>query len=148
VGPNAASPGFVIAQPASGKFDGLEPTGQTLTFLNRKVTNDPPCQDCKNTTPTPTTTPSTPTATPTTPTTTATPPTVTNTPVPPTATPTTPISNVGGEKTPGPGQTPIAPSTGDGFMDGTAGGFNLLLILAGLAALTGGLGFLALGRRK
>jgi hypothetical protein len=33
-------------------------------------------------------------------------------------------------------------------MDGTAGGFNLLLILAGLAALTGGLGFLALGRRK
>lgn len=139
---NASSPGFV---PLTGsKFTNITPNGVTLTFNNILRTNDPICTvGCI---PTTTPTPVTPTATPTTPTT-----TVTNTPVPPTSTPTsspTPVSTQAGEKTPGPGQpTPIAPSTGGGVLGGTAGGFNLLLIVAGLLALTSGVSFLALGRK-
>ncbi len=144
--PNASSPGFVIVSPAGGNFTDQTPEGQTLTFLNRRVTNDPPCQDCRQETPTPTSTPTTPTATPTTPTTTVTPPT--NTPTDPTAVPSEPTSIVEGEKTPGPGQTPIAPSAGSGLFGEGGSGFNLLLVLAGLVALTGGLSFLALGRRS
>lgn len=140
---NASSPGFV---PLTGsKFTNITPNGVTLTFNNILRTNDPICTvGCI---PTTTPTPVTPTATPTTPTT-----TVTNTPVPPTSTPTsspTPVSTQAGEKTPGPGQpTPIAPSTGGGVLGGTAGGFNLLLIVAGLLALTSGVSFLALGRKS
>jgi len=144
VGPNAASPGFVLVSPAGGSFTNQTPNGQTLTFLNRRTTSDPPCQDCRQPTvtpsPTPTSTPVTPTATPTT----------------PAASPTTPTSGgsptitvIAGEKTPGPGQpTPIAPSTGGGLMGGTASGLNIILVLAGLLAVTGGLGFLALGRKR
>lgn len=136
---NASSPGFVPLTAA--QFTNITPNGVTLTFNNILRTQDPPCINCG---PTTTPTPVTPTATP--PTTTPVPPT--NTPVPPTSTPTS-VSTVGGERTPGPGQpTPIAPSTGGGVLGGTAGGFNLLLIVAGLLALTSGVSFLALGRKN
>ncbi|WBL37446.1 hypothetical protein O0235_07680 [Tepidiforma flava] len=143
------TPQFVsqTAQPTQG--------GQvvTLTFLNIRDFN-PPCVDPNDprcVPPPPTVTPTPPTATPTTPT--ATP---TNTPTPtatptntPTPTPTnTPVTQVAGERTPGPGQspTPLAPATGFGFGQGE-GGMSLLLVLAGLVSLSLGLGFLALGRR-
>jgi|GEM_PF-3075643 len=136
VGPNAASPGFVQVAPA-GPFTNQRPDGQTLTFLNRRSTFDPPCQDCRQPTITPSPT-STPTATPTTPT--ATP---TNTAVPNTPT-NTPVTNIAGERTPG--QTPIAPSAGNAA--GSLGaGMNVLLLLAGLVALSGGFAVLALRRR-
>ncbi|HNM77624.1 MAG TPA: hypothetical protein PKI89_04620, partial [Tepidiformaceae bacterium] len=147
---NASSPGFV---PLTGdRFENITPNGVTLTFNNILRTQDPPCrEECF---PTPTPTPVTPTATPTTPTATNTPTTpATATPTspattPPTNTP-TPVSTQLGEKTPGPGQpTPIAPSTGGGMLGGTAGGFNLLLVLAGLLAVTSGVSFLALGRKS
>ena len=146
---NPSSPNFGPGGPVqfNNQTPGLPGNPLVLTFLNRKQTFDPPCTNCNSVTPTPT--PVTPTATPTTPTTTATP---TNTPVPPTNTPTntptTPVSTVQGERTPGPGQTPIAPSTGDGLMGGTSGGMNLALIVAGLLALTSGLSFVALGRKR
>jgi hypothetical protein len=139
---NAGSPGFVPL--SASQFTNITPNGVTLTFNNILRTNDPVCTNCNPVV--------TPTATPTTPPPTATP----TTPGQPTATPTTkptekptePVSTVSGEKTPGPGQpTPIAPSTGGGVMGGTAGGFNILLILAGLLALTSGLSFVALGRK-
>ncbi len=139
---NPLSPGFV---PLTGdRFENITPNGVTLTFNNILRTQD--CVvNCGGTTPTPT--PTVPTATPTVPTNTATP---TNTPVPPTNTvEPTKTAVVGGEKTPGPGQpTPIAPSTGGGMLGGTAGGFNLLLVIAGLLALTSGVSFLALGRKN
>jgi len=142
VQPNAASPGFVLVSPAGGSFTNQTPNGQTLTFLNRRTTSDPPCQDCRQQTPT--TTPTTPTATPTTP---------TATPTTPTASPTTPTSGssptvtaIAGEKTPG--ATPIAPSAGNGLLGGASGGLNVLLMLAGLAALSAGLATLALGRKR
>ena len=138
---NASSPGFV---PLTGdRFENITPNGVTLTFNNILRTRDVPtctvgCVPTTTPTPvTPTPTPVTPTATPTTPATTA----PTNTP--------TPVSTQLGEKTPGPGQpTPIAPSTGGGMLGGTAGGFNLLLVLAGLLAVTSGVSFLALGRKS
>ena len=125
---------------------------ETLEFLNIR-TFDPPCVDpndprCVPPPPPSTPTP-TPTGTPTTPTTTTTPPptaTPTNTPTP---TPTnTPVTQVAGERTPGPGAspTPLAPSTGYGF-GGAQGGMSLLLVLAGLISLSLGLAFLALSRR-
>lgn len=139
---NLSSPGFV---PLTGdRFENITPNGVTLTFNNILRTQD--CVvNCGGTTPTPT--PTVPTATPTTPPSTAKP---TNTPVPPTNTvEPTKTAVVGGEKTPGPGQpTPIAPSTGGGMLGGTAGGFNLLLVIAGLLALTSGVSFLALGRKN
>ncbi|PFG73454.1 choice-of-anchor K domain-containing protein [Tepidiforma thermophila] len=148
------TPQFVsqTAQPVAG--------GQvvTLEFLN--IRNfDPPCVDPNDPRCEPPPPPSTPTPTPTTPETpTPTPTGATSTPTPtgttpptntPTATPTnTPVTQVAGERTPGPGAspTPLAPATGYGF--GTAqGGMSLLLVLAGLVSLSLGLGFLALGRR-
>jgi len=139
---NASSPGFV---PLTGdRFENITPNGVTLTFNNILRTRDvPTCTvGCV---PTTTPTPVTPTPTPVTPTATPTTPAVST----PTATPTTPTSDVRGEKTPGPGQpTPIAPSTGGGMLGGTAGGFNLLLVLAGLLAVTSGVSFLALGRKS
>ena len=77
---------------------GQTPNGQTITFKNRKDTQDPPCDNCRGITPTPTV----PT-TPTTPPTTVVPPT--NTPVPPVI---PPVTQVAGEKTPGASATPIA----------------------------------------
>ncbi|GIW17959.1 MAG: hypothetical protein KatS3mg064_1116 [Tepidiforma sp.] len=137
------TPQFIsqTAQPTQG--------GQvvTLTFLNIRDFN-PPCVDPNDPRcvppPPPTVTPTPPTGTATnTPTPTATP---TNTPTP---TPTnTPVTQVAGERTPGPGTspTPLAPATGFGFGAGQ-GGMSLLLVLAGLVSLSLGLGFLALGRR-
>jgi hypothetical protein len=147
VGPNAASPGFVQVSPA-GAFTNESPVGQTLTFLNRRTTFDPPCQNCTNTTPTPSTTPTTPTATPTTPTTTstATPPTSTASPTNPPASPSVPVTNIAGERTPG--TTPIAPDTGSGGFGQGGSSLNIVLLLAGLVAITSGLGALALGRRR
>ncbi len=142
--PNASSPGFVIVSPAGGNFTDQTPEGQTLTFLNRRVTNDPPCQDCRQETPT--STPTTPTATPATPTTTTTPPTATATT--PAASPSVAVTNIAGDRTLGPGQTPIAPSAGNGLFGEGGSGFNLLLVLAGLVAITSGFGFVALGRRN
>ncbi|MBE0610756.1 MAG: DUF11 domain-containing protein [Dehalococcoidia bacterium] len=54
---------------------------------------------------------------------------------------------VSGEKTPGPGQTPIAPSTGTGFMGSGPGGVNMLFALVGLLAISLGTTILALGRK-
>jgi hypothetical protein len=104
-----------------------------LTFVNIPNTDE---------TPTITPTPETPTTTPTpeTPTTTVTQPTTKiETPAPP-----KPEEKTAGERTPGP--TPIAPSTGDGTL-GASGGLNILLILSGMAALTGGTTLVALGRK-
>lgn len=145
------TPQFIsqTAQPTQG--------GQvvTLTFLNIRDFN-PPCVDPNDPRCVP---PPPPTVTPTPPTPTTTPPTTTtptNTPTPtatptntPTPTPTnTPVTQVAGERTPGPGQspTPLAPAAGFGFGHGQ-GGMSLLLVLAGLVSLSLGLGFLALGRR-
>ncbi len=101
------------------------------------------CTNCRTVeTPTPTATPEQPTATPTTPVDEET-PTPTNTPEP---APTNPISQVEGERTPGPGGTPIAPSTGAGA--GTAGGMNILLVLAGLVAISGGALVLTFSRKR
>ena len=95
--------------------------------------------------------PTTPTPTPVTPTPTNT-PTATPTARPtntPTATPTnTPINNVEGAKTPGPGTTPIAPSTGTGIFGSTSSSINVLLALCGLFALSGGLATMAFARRR
>ncbi|MBK9612503.1 hypothetical protein [Candidatus Amarobacter glycogenicus] len=129
---NASSPGFSPVSPVS--VSGQTPNGQTITFKNRKDTQDPACTvNCVPTTSTPTT--------PTTPPTTVVPPTTT--PVPP-----TPVSTVQGERTPGASATPIAPSTGGGIIGGATGGTNLVLIIAGLLALTSGLSFVALGRKS
>ena len=153
---NASSPGFTPGGPIqhNNVTPGLPGDPLVVTFVNRLQTFDPPCVICNTTTPTVT-------ATPTTPTTTATPPTntPTNTPVPstntptntpadPSASPSVPVTNIAGERTPGPGQTPIAPSAGSGPLGGAGGGLNLLLILGGLIALSSGLGFVALGRKR
>ena len=140
------TPQFVsqTAQPVAG--------GQvvTLEFLNIR-TFDPPCTDPNDPRCVPPPPPSTPTPTPTTPTTTTSTPTPTATPTnTPTPTPTnTPVTQIAGERTPGPVAalaTPQAPATGDGF--GSAqGGMSLLLVLAGLISLSLRLGFIALGRR-
>ncbi|MCZ7577671.1 MAG: hypothetical protein M5U18_11745 [Dehalococcoidia bacterium] len=127
---NAASPGFAPISATS--VSNQTPSGQTITFVNRRVTFDPPCQDCIQIIPTPTPTTVPPTATP------------TNTAVPPTATP-TPEEATEGEKTPGP--TPIAPSTGTGGSGGS-GSMNILLLALGLAALSGGMSLAAAGRRR
>lgn len=126
---NAGSPGFNPVSPTS--FSNQKPEGQTLTFTNRLATFDPPCQDCIQVTPTPTPT-FTPTATPTT---------------PPTSTPTTRPTEeaTAGARTPGP--TPIAPSTGTGGSGGAAS-MNLLLLIAGLAALSGGATLAVAGKRR
>jgi uncharacterized repeat protein (TIGR01451 family) len=142
---NPASPGFLPAGPVS--VTGITP-GLTqplvITFTNEKATNDPPCPNC-NTAQTPT-------------------PVPTSTPVPSTSTPVPPINTqvtsasptaspsttaVAGEKTPGPGgPTPIAPSTGAGLLDKQVGGMNFMLVLLGLLAVSGGLLFVAVGRKS
>ncbi|MCK9519142.1 MAG: hypothetical protein M0R74_09010, partial [Dehalococcoidia bacterium] len=54
----------------------------------------------------------------------------------------TPIDDVEGDRTPG------APSTGSGLFGDSAGSFNLLLALAGLASLSVGFGLFALRTRR
>lgn len=125
---NPQSPNFVPVGPTS--VSNVTPTGQEITFTNRRATFD-----ILIITPTPVP----PTATP------------TNTPVPPTATPVpptpepTPIEETAGERTPGP--TPIAPSTGTGS-GGGSGSMNILLLVAGLAVLSGGLSLTVAGKRR
>ncbi len=127
----------------------------TLTFVNSWDWNprciDPMEPGCSEPPRTPTPTPTPPAGTPTppagTPTPTPTTPAATSTP---TATPTnTPVTQVAGERTPGPGgsPTPLAPATGFGPGQGQ-GSVSLLLVLAGLVSLGLGLSFLALGRRS
>ena len=138
----------------------------TNTPVTATPTNTPVTATPTNTpvTPTPTNTPVTPTSTPQVPTPTPEIPTPTPeiptpvptaTPEPPTAVPTQAPTNVepeptetsaeAGERIPGP--TPIAPSTGAG--NGAAGGgLNLLLIVAGLAALGSGLTLTVAGNRR
>ncbi|MBK6318718.1 MAG: hypothetical protein IPF51_08055, partial [Dehalococcoidia bacterium] len=131
---NASSPGFNPVSPVS--VSGQTPNGQTITFKNRKDAEDPRCTvNCGPSTATPTT--------PTTPPTTVVPPTTT--PVPPVI---PPVTQVAGERTPGASATPIAPSTGGGIIGGATGGTNLVLIIAGILALTSGLSFVALGRKS
>ncbi|NJD66747.1 MAG: VWA domain-containing protein [Chloroflexi bacterium] len=123
--------------------------GQTsvLNFTNVKIEV---CINCTPTTTTPTPTPETPTPEKPTPTATATP----EKPTDPTATPTEEPTEkptediVSGEKTPGPGQTPLAPSAGNGLMGGGAGGVNMLMALVGLLALSLGSTILAIGRKS
>ena len=145
---NAGSPNFTVVGSPTRSVGSPGLTAATeVTFVNERVTTDPPCPNCsQQPTPTPTQAPPTPSATAT-PSNTAVP---TNTvgPSTPTTTP-SPVSTTAGERTPGPAQpTPIAPSTGEGIFGGAVGGTNLLLVLAGLAALAGGLAVVALGRRS
>ncbi|MBE0608614.1 MAG: hypothetical protein IH609_04495 [Dehalococcoidia bacterium] len=128
---NADSPNFVPVGASS--VSGVTPSGQTITFTNRRAT-----YEFLVITPTPvppTETPVPPTATP----------------VPPTATPVPPETPteeaVAGEKTPGP--TPLAPVTGTGTGgDGGTTGMNILLMVAGLAVLSGAMTLAAAGRRR
>ncbi len=117
--------------------------GQTavLNFTNVKIEV---CTNC-TTIVTPTPTPPTPTATAT--------PKPSETPTSPTATPETPTQKpteeaTAGARTPGPGQTPIAPSTGNGLLGSGPAGVNMLLALVGLLALSLGTTILALGRKS
>jgi hypothetical protein len=116
--------------------------GQTsvLNFTNVKIEVCTTCITIVTPTPTPEKPAPTPTATP-------------EKPTDPTATPTEKPAEkptqdvVSGEKTPGPGQTPIAPSTGSGLMGSGPGGVNMLFALVGLLAISLGTTFLALGRK-
>ncbi len=116
---------------------------EAVTFHNRR---DPGTTPETGETPT-----NTPTATNTPPTDET--PTETATDTPPadaTDTPTpTETSETAGEKTPGAGNeaTPIAPDSGSGLAGGTSG-TNMLFVLLGLAAITMGSGFLAIGRKR
>lgn len=117
--------------------------GQTavLNFTNVKIEV---CTNC-TTIVTPTPTPPTPTATAT--------PKPSETPTSPTATPETPTQKpteeaTAGARTPGPGQTPIAPSTGNGLLGSGPAGVNMLLALVGLLAISLGTTILALGRKS
>jgi hypothetical protein len=131
---NPSSPGFVpIGVPS---FSNQTPEGQALTFVNRRSTFDPPCQDCTQPTPTPIVPTATPTATPTA----GTPPPTATATLPP-ATATTPSGGVAGDVTPAP------PRTGDGQSGGSMNGVNGVLVLAGLLGLAGSL-MLAAGALK
>lgn len=143
--PPAVACSYTVTETVKAGWSAINPVqvtaptaaGQTavLNFTNVKIEV---CTDCI-TIVTPTPTPVTPTATP--------------TPETPTATPTEepkeePTEDVvSGEKTPGPGQTPIAPSTGTGFMGSGPGGVNMLFALVGLLAISLGSTILALGRK-
>jgi hypothetical protein len=127
---NADSPNFVPVGATS--VTGVTPNGQTITFTNRRATFD-----FLVITPTPVP----PTATPVAPTATPVPPTVE-----PTATPTE-VEDVAGEKTPGP--TPLAPVTGTGTGgEGGTASMNLLLMVAGLAVLSGAMTMAVAGKRR
>ncbi|MBE0609806.1 MAG: hypothetical protein IH609_10525 [Dehalococcoidia bacterium] len=129
---NPASPGFVPISATS--VANQTPNGPAVTFVNRRATFDILIITPTPFIPTPTSTPVPPTATP------------TNTVVPPTNTPQpTPIEETAGERTPGP--TPIAPSTGTGSGGGSAN-MNILLLVAGLAVLSGGLSLTVAGKRR
>src|SRR6185437_11277998 len=65
----------------------------------------------------------------------------------PTATPTN-VNIVEGARTPGPGSTPLAPSTGNGSPGNNSGGFNALLAAIGLLALTAGFAILGISRKE
>ena len=132
----------------------------TANFLNVRTVNSgctnpagctPPPPSCTVTntcTPPLTITTPTPTATPTTVAPTATPTKSVEKPAnTPTATPSN-TTNVLGEKTPGPGSTPVAPSTGSGFFGGTGGGFNAFIAALGLLALTAGFAILGVARKE
>lgn len=115
--------------------------GQTavLSFTNVKI------EVCTNCVTIVTPTPTTPTATAT--------PKPSETPTSPTATPETPTQKpteeaTAGARTPGPGQTPIAPSTGNGLLGSGPAGVNMLLALVGLLAISLGTTILALGRKS
>ncbi|MBE0609807.1 MAG: hypothetical protein IH609_10530 [Dehalococcoidia bacterium] len=136
---NADSPNFVPVGASS--VTGVTPNGQTITFTNRRATFDIVIITPTPFIPTPTATPVPPTEIPVPPTETPVPPTV----VPPTAIPTV-VEDVAGEKTPGP--TPLAPVTGTGTGGGGTASMNLLLVVAGLAVLSGGLTMAAVGRRR
>lgn len=148
---NATQTGIVV--PAGGtataNFTNVRQVNQGCTQPGGCVPNIPQCTVNCTPTPTPTVPTPTPSTTVPTPTPTQQPPSPTSTTtVAPTATPTTPISIVEGAKTPGPGSTPIAPSTGSGFFGSNGGGFNALIAALGLLALTAGFAILGLNRRQ
>ena len=150
--PPAVGCSYTVTETVIGGWSAINPVqvtapataGQTavLNFTNIKIEV---CTNCFTiVTPTPTPEKPTPTATPT-------------SPSDPTATPTEepteepgeePTEDTAGEKTPGPGQTPIAPSTGTGFMGSGPGGVNMLFALVGLLAISLGTTILALGRKS
>ena len=135
-----AAPGYTPAGPASvANVTPSSPTATRVSFVNQRVVTL--CTNCSTQpSPTPTATPPAATATP----------TSTPTSSPPTPTITlTPVSTQAGERTPGPGSpTPIAPSTGGGWTSGPVTGGNLVLVIAGVFAVAGGLVFLGLGRKR
>ncbi|MCL4866501.1 MAG: hypothetical protein KJZ47_11450, partial [Gemmatimonadales bacterium] len=154
--PPAVGCSYTVTETVIGGWSAINPVqvtapataGQTavLNFTNIKIEV---CTNCFTiVTPTPTPEKPTPTATPT-------------DPSDPTATPTEeptkeptkepgeePTEDTAGEKTPGPGQTPIAPSTGTGLLGSGPGGVNMLFALVGLLAISLGTTFLALGRKS
>jgi hypothetical protein len=148
--PPAVGCSYTVTETVKGGWSAINPVqvtaptaaGQTavLNFTNVKIEV---CTDCRTILETPT--PETPTATPT-----ATP----EKPTDPTATPTDEPKeepkdeDTAGEKTPGPGQTPIAPSTGTGLLGSGPGGMNMLFALVGLLAISLGSTILALGRKS
>ena len=134
-----SKPGFAPAGAVTKSVNATTP-GQTVLVGFENVALGF-CTTCTNVEPTPTPTTVPPTATPTTP---ANP---TATPVPPTATPTI-VDITRGEKTPGPGITPIAPNTGNGLFGTSTGSTNMLLALIGAITLGGGLLVLAASRRR
>ncbi|MEX2080963.1 MAG: hypothetical protein WEC33_05055, partial [Dehalococcoidia bacterium] len=68
---------------------------------------------------------------------------------PPTETPVTPTEDTQGEITPGTTSTPGAPGAGQGlFTDSQGAAAQLMLALLGLAAVSGGLVLLAVGRKR
>lgn len=137
---NATAPGYKpVGSTVVSNVTPGHPEAVSVTFVNRLGVFDgcTNINDCGQPSVTPTNTPVTPTNTPT-----ATP---TNTP---TNTP-TPEATVEGEKTPGPASpTPQAPDTGAGLLGGPVGGMNLMLVVAGFAALAVGMAFIGFGRRS
>ncbi|MBE0609510.1 MAG: hypothetical protein IH609_09030 [Dehalococcoidia bacterium] len=159
--PPAVGCSYTVTETVIGGWSAINPVqvtapaaaGQTavLNFTNVKIEV---CTDCF-TIVTPTPTPEKPTPTPTATPTDPSDPTATPTEKPkdePTEKPTKPDKpkdeDTAGEKTPGPGQTPIAPSTGTGLMGSGPGGVNMLFALVGLLAISLGSTILALGRKS
>jgi hypothetical protein len=139
---NAQSPGYQpVGSTVQTNITPGHPTALSVTFVNRLdvfdgCTNIADCPQPTPATATPTST-NTPTATP------------TNTPENTATVTPTPEETVEGERTPGPGSpTPQAPDTGAGLLGTPVGGINMLLVVAGLAALAIGMAFMGLGRRN